>query len=110
MTTYYSIIQRELPVYIEFLYTRQTKNPASPLHDSNAATGGVRRSTISSAAKTAHAGIIPPHMSGFLAVVDFLALDFLRHRGKRPCRALLGVQFFAGFLAELGAGDELAHA
>lgn len=104
MTTYYSIIQRELPVYIEFLYTRQTKNPASPLHDSNAATGGVRRSTIPSAAKTAHAGIIPPHMSGFLAVVDFLALDFLRHRGKRPCCALLGVQFFAGFLAELGAG------
>ena len=86
------------------------KNPASPLHDSNAATGGVRRSTIPSAAKTAHAGIILPHMSGFLAVVDFLALDFLRHRGKRPCRALLGVQFFAGFLAELGAGDELAHA
>ena len=58
--------------------------------------------------KTAHAGIIPPR--GFLAVVDFLALDFLRHRGKRPCCALLGVQFFAGFLAELGAGDELAHA
>ena len=110
MTAYYSIIQRELPVYIEFVYTRQTKNPASPLHDSNAATGGVRRGTIPSAAKTAHAGIILPHMSGFLAVVDFLALDFLRHRGKRPCRALLGVQFFAGFLAELGAGDELAHA
>ena len=60
--------------------------------------------------KTAHAGIIPPRMSGFLAVVDFLALDFLRHRGKRPCCALLGIQFFAGFLAELGAGDELAHA
>ena len=71
---------------------------------------GVRRGTIPSAAKTAHAGIILPHMSGFLAVVDFLALDFLRHRGKRPCRALLGVQFFAGFLAELGARDELAHA
>lgn len=48
-------------------------------------------------------------MSGFLAVVDFLALDFLRHRGKRPCRALLGVQFFAGFLAELGAGDKSCH-
>lgn len=46
-------------------------------------------------------------MSGFLAVVDFLALDFLRHRGKRPCCALLGVQFFAGFLAELGAGTNL---
>ena len=75
-----------------------------------AATGGVRRSTIPSAAKTAHAGIIPPRMSGFLAVVDFLALDFLRHRGKRPCCALLGVQFFAGFLAELGAGDKLGHA
>ena len=70
---------------------------------------GVRRSTIPSAAKTAHAGIILPHMSGFLAVVDFLALDFLRHRGKRPCRALLGVQFFAGFLAELGAGDKLFY-
>ena len=48
-------------------------------------------------------------MSGFLAVVDFLALDFLRHRGKRPCCALLGVQFFAGFLAELGAGDKLFY-
>ena len=92
------------------LFPFKQKNPASPLHDSNAATGGVRRGTIPSAAKTAHAGIILPHMSGFLAVVDFLALDFLRHRGKRPCCALLGVQFFAGFLAELGAGDELAHA
>ena len=92
------------------LFPFKQKNPASPLHDSNAATDGVRRSTIPSAAKTAHAGIILPHMSGFLAVVDFLALDFLRHRGKRPCRALLGVQFFAGFLAELGAGDELGHA
>lgn len=71
--------------------------------------GGVRRGTIPSAAKTAHAGIILPHMSSFLAVVDFLALDFLRHRGKRPCRALLGVQFFAGFLAELGAGDKSCH-
>lgn len=76
----------------------------------NAHADSVRRSTIPSAAKTAHAGIILPHMSGFLAVVDFLALDFLRHRGKRPCRALLGIQFFAGFLVELGAGDELGHA
>lgn len=91
-------------------YIPNKKNPASPLHDSNAATDSVRRSTIPSAAKTAHAGIILPHMSGFLAVVDFLALDFLRQRGKRPCRALLGVQFFAGFLAELGAGDKLGHA
>ena len=48
-------------------------------------------------------------MSAFLAVVKFFAFDLLGRGGEGPDGALLAVQLFSGFLAELFAGDEFCH-
>ena len=59
--------------------------------------------------KSAHAEVILPSMSAFLAVVKFFAFDLFSRGGECPNSALLAVQLFPGFLAELFTGDEFRH-
>ena len=58
---------------------------------------------------TAHAEVILPGMSAFLAVVVLFVFHLARHGGEAPCGASFGVKCAAGFLAQLLAGDEFGH-
>ena len=59
--------------------------------------------------KNAHAEVILPSMSAFLAAVKFFAFDLLGRGGEGPDGTLLVVQLFSCPLAELFAGDEFRH-
>ena len=59
--------------------------------------------------KSAHAEVVLPDMSAFLAAVKFFALDLSGREREGPDGALLIIQFLARLLAELFAGDKFRH-
>ena len=59
--------------------------------------------------KSAHAEVILPDTSAFLAVVVLFGFHLARHGGEAPCGAFSGVERSAGFFAQLLAGNEFGH-
>lgn len=59
--------------------------------------------------ESAHAEVILPGTSAFLAVVKFFAFHFLSRGGEGPDGALLVVQLLACLLTELFTRDEFCH-